>query len=55
MQVDERKLNQFFEHAMSELSAGCGGVMVGLGHKLSLYRAMAGAGPLSVGEVVNPV
>ena len=36
-----------------DLSAGYGGVMVSLGDKLGLYRAMAGAGPLSSQEVAR--
>ncbi|HZD40228.1 MAG TPA: class I SAM-dependent methyltransferase, partial [Terriglobales bacterium] len=39
--------------AVNDLAAGYGGVMVGLGHKLGLYRAMAGAGPLNSQEVAS--
>jgi len=47
MSVDEKKLNEFLEHAVYDLAAGYGGVMVSLGHKLGLYKAMAGAGRLN--------
>ena len=51
--VDETKLNAFVEHAFYDLSAGYMGVMMSLGHKLGLYRAMAGKGPLSAEQVAQ--
>jgi SAM-dependent methyltransferase len=39
--------------AVSDLSAGYGGVMVSLGNRLGLYKALAGAGPLSAREVAS--
>jgi len=53
MNIDENKLNQFMEHAIYDLAAGYGGVMVSLGHKLGLYRAMAGAGRLTAEEIAE--
>jgi SAM-dependent methyltransferase len=53
MKVDEKKLNAFVEKAVIDLAAGYGGVMAMLGHKLGLYRAMAGAGPLDSFEVAK--
>ena len=53
MKVNEQKLNELVEKAVSDLAAGYGGVMVALGHKLSLYKAMAGQGPLSSTEVAK--
>ena len=47
MTVDTEKLNAFVEHVTYDLSAGYIGVMVSLGHKLGLYKALAGAGPLT--------
>jgi SAM-dependent methyltransferase len=47
MEINEAKLNEFLEHAVYDLAAGHGGVMVSIGHKLGLYKAMAGAGRLS--------
>ena len=35
------KLEAFVERAIGDLAAGYGGVMVSLGHKLGLYKAMA--------------
>ncbi len=51
--IDEQKLNAFVEHAFYDLSAGYMGVMMSLGHKLGLYRALAGAGPLRSTEVAD--
>ncbi|MDJ0948762.1 MAG: class I SAM-dependent methyltransferase, partial [Alphaproteobacteria bacterium] len=51
--IDEHKLNQFLERAVGDLSAGYGGVMVSLGRKLGLYKAMAGAGPVNAQEVAR--
>jgi len=53
MKVDEGKLNQFVEKAVTDLAAGYGGVMTVLGHKLGLYKAMAHAGPLDSSEVAK--
>ena len=51
MKVDEEKLNEFVQKAVTDLAAGYGGVMTVLGHKLGLYKAMAHAGPLDSSEV----
>ena len=55
MKVDERKLNEFVEKAVTDLAAGYGGVMTVLGHKLGLYKAMAHAGPLDSSEIAKPI
>jgi SAM-dependent methyltransferase len=49
--LDSARLDAFIGRAVADLSAGYAGVMVSLGEKLGLYRAMAGAGPLSSREV----
>jgi SAM-dependent methyltransferase len=49
--IDQTKLESFLMRAVGDLSAGYGGVMVSLGGKLGLYKAMAGAGPLSPREL----
>jgi SAM-dependent methyltransferase len=49
--IDQSKLESFVTRAIGDLSAGYGGVMVSLGNKLGLYKAMAGAGPLSAEEL----
>ncbi|PWB40778.1 MAG: SAM-dependent methyltransferase [Rhodocyclales bacterium] len=49
--IDQAKLESFIMRAVGDLSAGYGGVMVSLGGKLGLYKAMAGAGPISAKEL----
>lgn len=49
--IDQTKLDTFINRAIGDLSAGYGGVMVSLGAKLGLYKAMAGAGPISAKEL----
>jgi SAM-dependent methyltransferase len=49
--IDQTKLESFVSRAISDLSAGYAGVMVSIGSKLGLYKAMAGAGPLSSKEL----
>ncbi|MCL4812312.1 MAG: methyltransferase domain-containing protein [Vicinamibacteraceae bacterium] len=51
--IDQAKLDSFLTRAVGDLSAGYGGVMVSLGHSLGLYKAMAGAGPLTAREVAS--
>jgi SAM-dependent methyltransferase len=51
--IDPAKLDAFLARAVGDLSAGYGGVMVSLGNRLGLYRAMAGAGPLSSHELAS--
>lgn len=53
MTIDKEKLNSFIERALGDLAAAYGGVMVTLGYKLGLYKAMAGAGPLNTQEVAR--
>ncbi|HEX6003007.1 MAG TPA: class I SAM-dependent methyltransferase [Burkholderiales bacterium] len=49
--IDQTKLESFLLRAVGDLSAGYGGVMVSLGSKLGLYKAMAGAGPIDATEL----
>ena len=49
--IDNTKLESFLARAVGDLSAGYGGVMVSLGMKLGLYKAMAGAGPIAPREL----
>lgn len=51
--LDQTALDSLVEKVFGDLSAAYGGVMVGLGHKLGLYKAMAGAGPLSSEELAR--
>ena len=53
MTIHEPTLQFHFARMFDELSAGYGGVMISIGHKLGLYRAMDGAGPLSAAQVAE--
>jgi SAM-dependent methyltransferase len=53
MKINEQKLSEFVEKAVTDLAAGYGGVMISLGHRLGLYKAMAGAGPLNSAQVAK--
>lgn len=48
---DQARLEAFASRAISDVTAGYTGVLVSLGSKLGLYKAMAGAGPLSAKEI----
>jgi SAM-dependent methyltransferase len=51
--IDPQRLEAFVNRAIQDIAAAYGGVMVGLGHKLGLYRALAGAGPLTSRELAR--
>ena len=51
--IDSAKLDALVTRAFEDLSAGYGGVMISLGHRLGLYKAMAGAGPLTTRELAT--
>jgi hypothetical protein len=44
---DEAALEQFVHQAVGDLAAAISGLMLHLGDRLGLYRAMADAGPLT--------
>jgi SAM-dependent methyltransferase len=45
--LDEAALEQFVNQAVGDLAAAISGLMLHLGDRLGLYRAMAGAGPVT--------
>jgi SAM-dependent methyltransferase len=51
--IDETRLNQFIGNAVSELGATFNAALVVIGDKLGLYKAMAGAGPLTSSELAR--
>jgi SAM-dependent methyltransferase len=51
--IDNDKLEAFLGRTISDLSAAYGGIMVTIGHRLGLYKTMAGAGPLSSRELAS--
>jgi len=52
-QLDEDKLMQFVFRAVEEVGAALNAALVVWGDKLGLYQAMAGAGPLTPGELAE--
>ena len=53
MQVDQAKLEKFMGQALGELGAGMNAALVIIGDKLGLYKAMAGAGPMTSAELAQ--
>jgi SAM-dependent methyltransferase len=51
--IDDAALEQFVHQAVGDLAAAISGLMVHLGDRLGLYRAMAGAGPLTPTELAE--
>ncbi|NGO54802.1 class I SAM-dependent methyltransferase [Allomesorhizobium camelthorni] len=51
--IDSAKLDALVARAFGDLSAGYGGVMISIGNRLGLYKAMAGAGPLSARAIAT--
>ena len=51
--LDQAKYDAFVMRALGDIAAGYTGVMVSMGAKLGLYKALAGAGPLSAKEVAQ--
>src|SRR4051794_36050146 len=50
---DETKLNAFMGKVVGDFGASAGAVLVVIGDKLGLYKAMAGAGGLTPGELAS--
>ena len=53
MAIDEAKLNDFVGKALGDLGGAVTAALVVIGDKLGLYRAMAGAGPLTPAELAE--
>jgi len=51
--IDPSRLEAFVNRAVGDIASAYGGVMVSLGHKLGLYKSLAGAGPLSAKELAT--
>jgi SAM-dependent methyltransferase len=51
--IDESKLNAFLGQAIGEMGAAMNAALIVLGDKLGLYKAMAGAGPLTSVQVAT--
>lgn len=48
---DPRKVDELLSRVVSDLSASLAGVLVSIGHRLGLYKAMANAGPITAREL----
>lgn len=53
MQIDQGKLEKFMEKAVGEMGAAMNTALVLLGERVGLYKAMAGAGPMSSDELAQ--
>lgn len=51
MSLDQAKLEAFAGQVVSDMAAAASGMMTNLGHKLGLYKAMAGAGPMTASQL----
>lgn len=51
MQVDQQKLDVFLGQVVGELGAAMNAALVIIGEKLGLYKAMAGAGPMTPAQL----
>src|ERR671915_1214735 len=51
--IDEAKVEQFVLQAVGELGATLNAALVVIGDRLGLYKAMAGAGALTSGELAE--
>ena len=53
MQLNEAKLNTFMERAVGDMGAAMHAALIVIGDKLGLYKAMAGAGWMTPGELAE--
>jgi SAM-dependent methyltransferase len=53
MAVDENRLQEFMQKAVGDLGAAASAVMVLIGDKLGLYKAMAEAGPVTPADLAK--
>lgn len=53
MQINPQVVEQFVGKMLGDFAAGYSGIMIDIGQRLGLYKAMAGAGPLSSGELAR--
>jgi SAM-dependent methyltransferase len=51
--MNEERLQQFVQQAVGEMGAAMNAALVVIGDKLGLYKAMAGAGPLTSAELAQ--
>jgi SAM-dependent methyltransferase len=51
--IDEAKLEAFVGQAVTDMGAAISGLLLHIGDRLGLYRAMAGAGPVTAAELAE--
>lgn len=51
--LDEAKLEQFIGKAVTEWGAAMGAMLILIGYRLGLFKAMAGAGPLTSEQLAS--
>lgn len=51
--IDPDRLNQFVERAVGDMGAAMHAALIVVGDKLGLYKAMAGAGPITPAELAS--
>lgn len=51
--MDESKLQAFTGQVLTDMAAASSGVMTGIGHKLGLYKAMAGSGAMTPAQLAS--
>lgn len=49
--INEIKMNQFMDHALADMGGAINSALILIGDRLGLYKAMAGAGPLTAREL----
>jgi SAM-dependent methyltransferase len=52
-EVDEGKLEAFIGQAVTDMGAAMNGALVAIGGKLGIWKAMAGAGPMTTAEIAE--
>ena len=53
LKIDEKKLHEFMGKAVADLGAAMNTTLILIGDRLGLYKAMAGAGPVTSEEVAS--
>src|SRR5882724_4473058 len=53
LKINPEKLNAFLGHALNDMGAAFQTALIILGERLGLYKAMAGAGPLTAAELAG--
>src|SRR5271163_3088629 len=53
MQIDQGKLEKFLGQVVGELGAAMNTALILIGEKLGLYKAMAGAGPMTAADLAG--